>query len=278
MKSLEKAKASARSASVPHQQRPVSVAGAPALPLGNKPLSRAQYAALGPRIPEWARYIQQPTHQGDNVCGFYAMLNCLEDKEKRLAFCCGNEEKPEDYFRNYIMRVFGDSGENGYNQLMFCSYLEHVQKCGFIRSWTFKRLKLFDIEDLLLNQFPVHDGDNVVVFGVPSDPGRRFVIPASLSNAISSALHLGLDPLPAKRKALKWIVAHCQRQTRLKQGAHAVGIRYRIREEGYLVGELVDSAMQTVKVLDFNTYAFSMEEFFHNRCATSRHYLFRIEV
>lgn len=231
----------------------------------------ADTEAVEPRDPGFAGTIAQPKSMNDNCCGILTLVNLLDSKRERLAFCGGNLERPEAAFLEYMERTEPDHDgkEYGYTHLQMQGYLQHLVDNGTIKGWVFRRLKQYSVLDLLGPRGQdkrMRDGDNLVVFGRASKSDGARKVKELVNKNQRQAKKKGASVEEIADIALQTYYTSSsvpERCNKKDNPEHAVGVRYRREEteEGErMVAELVDPAKQVVKELSVQNYSDCMAE------------------
>lgn len=204
----------------------------------------------------------------DNCCGIMSLVNVLDDEEQRRAFCGGNLEQPEAAFLEFMKRTEPnhDGGSHGYTHIQFQNYMKELKELGKVKSFDFRRLKKYSIEDLLGprgldKRLKAERGDNLVVFGRArkSDHGKE--TQRMIRGEVRKAKDKGLSQQELNDVALKVYCRHSSAACNSTNPAHAIGIRFRKGEQGdQAVAQIVDPAKDVAKPLDALHYADCMAE------------------
>ena len=228
----------------------------------------------------------------DNCCGIMSLVNVLDNEEQRRAFCGGNLEQPEAAFLEFMKRKEPnyDGGQHGYTHIQFQNYMKELEELGKIKSFVFRRLKKYSIEDLLGprgldKRLKAEQGDNLVVFGRARKSDHAKSTLASMRNEVRKGKDKGLSQEQLNFIALQVYCRSSSSHCNSSNPTHAIGIRLRPGEgeQGSKpVAHIVDPAKEVAKPLDPFNYADSMAERKEGSEAgkqqyEAHYYVFRVE-
>lgn len=215
-----------------------------------------------------AEKITRPKSQNNNCCGFMTLVNTLDTAEQRLIFCEGNLKVPEAAFMAFVKERWPkhNGKKYGYTHRHMQDYMKRLISFGKIKEFTFRKLKKFEVTDMLgprgLNK-RLRPDDNLVVFGRASKSDTGLDVQGRANKAEKLALEQGASKEEAAAVALDTYCRHSSKLCNTSNPTHAVGVRYRSKEvEGKVKtgAELVDPAKQKAKELSVSNYATSMAE------------------
>ena len=236
------------------------------------------------RDEAFARVILKPLHQEDCLCLIFAMLNCVDSQALRDALNFPFTDKPGFAFYRYFRKAdnSGYGGENGYSSGQAIMFLQSLLERGVISSWTFKRLKRYEVTDLLTGARRLESGDNMIIFGRAKTTVTESKVKKSMDAAEKKARKQGKSAAEVKKIVTDVMVKRGVAVTKPRVNPrHAVGVRFRTNANGEPFAEIVDPAKSVSRPLTPREYAGCLSEMYRTdreKKLENSYYVFRIEL